>query len=797
MTRGGGAAVSVQGGAGGELGAYEPAFSMPIMYDEIPDDAADNLLTLTGPMTVPEFLDTINIATNWNILVTEAAKAISLEFWLTEKTPKESLEILKFHEIFYEWDEETEYLLVMTNDEYLMREYGAVKPHEFQVIYADVPYIESFISTFLSTSGRVVTDQRTGRIYVWDTPYNIEQMEKVVDELDVPLEKREFYVEHTDLADIESVVTSMLSPNGSVLSDVRTGLVIVWDNPTALDQAEMAVAKLDVPVDSKTFEIKYIDAEDMIDSLEALLSERGMIQVDPRYNTIVVTDLPQKLTRMEQMVNILDRELDTRSWTIRYADLDFIADQIDTMVPAEMGEIVLSEDIHQIAVTGLPERLDKIDKLIKDWDIKRRQVYIEAFIVEASNEIEREFNVNWTYFNEIGNSPVAFTGGNGFDRADGPLNSSFPVNIGQLPYTTPLPGALQLDEGGNIIRPNVLNIDGESVIDTIRGTNLAVTLDYLDRKDKVTILSSPKVTVQDGEEAVFENATRVPFVSSTTTFSNSGFNANNNTNRVEFIDVGTILSVVPRITEDLNILLDISAEDSTFVPRTILSNGQPSTIPEKTVRRAETQLRIHTGETVVLGGLRRDRTAKNVTKTPILGDIPVVGRLFRYPSKEADNASLLIFITTTIVDEFSHPEARTLSAVDEEIAEFTRHNSKDFWGRMRDLVARGENELSVSVGPSGDVLSEGEHVTVEELREAFFEIKSHGIVIVLRRHPRAPSDVVLEIFEAAMEAGLTVEEDTDVVPLVPSYKYSDLTGTGAVAMPEPLPIPEEAITETE
>src|SRR5690606_16455166 len=126
----------------------------------------------------------------------------------------------------------------------------------------------------------------------------------------------------------------------------------------------------------------------------------------------------------------------------------------------------------------------------------------------------------------------------------------------------PLYGALELDGAGQIVRPIVTNIDGENVIDRIAGSNLGVTLNYLEEKNMATVLSSPSVAVQDGEEASVGIATQVPYVSSTTFFNNNinGLGNTNNTNRVEFIDVGTILKVLPRISAQDNILLDIAAE---------------------------------------------------------------------------------------------------------------------------------------------------------------------------------------------------------------------------------------------
>lgn len=790
----------------GTQALYEPVFERDVKYGDVPD--VGEPLTLPGPMSVKEFLDTIHQATNWNILVTEAAQEIQLQFWIVEKKPAEALEVLKFHDIYYEYDKASNFLRVMTKDEWLFKTYGTTKPHEFQVKYADVTYIESILSSLLSGVGRLITDQRTGRIYVWDMEDNLKQMVTTVEELDVPLEKQEFTVRYAELADVESVLSSMISANGSVISDSRTGQIFVWDSPSVLEQIKATVERLDVPVESKTFAVQYVNAEDLVDSLESLISERGLIQVDPRTNSLVVSDLPSRLERIGEIVKTLDVQLETRTWVVKYADLDFVADQVENLIPDDMGEVIVNEDVHQITITGLPARLDQIDELIKTWDVKRQQVLIEAFIVEVDSEVERQFGVNWSYFDSTGNAPIAVHSGSGFsDMASAP-GSGETMSIGQLPYSVQAYGALQVDSDGNISRPALTNINGKPVIDKLAGNNLGITLKYLDSQNKATILSSPRVVVQDGEEAAFENATRVPYISSSNSYPNYNNNNNNNnnnngnyyypysyyggTNRVEFIDVGTILSVLPRITEEANILLDISAEDSSYKDKEIKSNDQTSTVPEKTVRHAETQLRIHSGETVVLGGLRRSRSSNSVSKTPLFGDLPLLGRLFRNPNKSSRNDNLLIFITTTIVDEFTHPEAEVLTKAESDISDDSRHNEKDLWGRLRDRASKGANEITVSVGQSGAIYSHGKNVPLEKLRQQFSEVKDPAEKsVLLRRHPRAPEQVLNAVSDAAREAGLKVEVDDSNVPLVTSQPppedapaHNDSPAEEAVTSPE-------------
>lgn len=779
FTKGTPGTVSVAGGGGG---SFEPLLEREVEYGDVPDEGEP--ITLEGPMTLGEFLAAINLATNWNIIIAPEIQDVNLRFWISETTPKAALEILKFYKVFYEWDTELKCLRVMTEEDHLKRQFGRSKPHEFRVKEVDIAFAESMVTSLLSGSGRSITDQRTGIIYVWDTEDNIREMTRIMADIDVPLKSAEFRVQHADIPDIESVLSNLMTQSGTLLSDVRTGQLFVWDTPAVLDQMRLAVERLDQPVLAKTFELKYVNAADITDIIEGLLTERGTIQVDPRFNTLVVTDLPARIDRIAESIAVLDRELETRTWVIRYADIDFVADQIETYIPGDMGNIVVNDLVHQITVTGLPSRLDEIDKLIKVWDIKRRQVLIEAFIVEVSDEVERAFNVNWSYFGSASGSPISVLGGQGFKPSLAAKGSGETMQVGQLPYAIPSYGALQLDGDGKITRPLLTDVLGNQIIDRYAGNKLALALDYLDKQNKATILSSPRVTVQDGEEAMFENATRVPYVSASTYYggyggyggSVGGVNDNfnrysgvNNTNRVEFIDVGTILTVYPVITEDDNILLDISAEDSTFIDKEITVNDQKSSVPEKTARRADTQVRVNSGDTVVLGGLRRDKSRHASTKTPFLGDLPLVGGLFRNPSRSSQNNSLLIFITTTIVDDKTSPEAEQLARAEEEVAGASRYNKKDFWGRLQHRATGGAEEINVSVGQSGTIYSATKKMTLAELRDSF-EKAAAGVTVVVRKHPAAPVETVNAVVDAAREAGLKVDHDKGLPPIVPRLR---------------------------
>ncbi len=786
------------GGAGGVTGFFDILFSRKPKYGEVPD--VGESLTLPGPMTVAEFLEAIHLATNWNILVSEEAQKIQMNFWLIDKKPKEALEVLKFHGLFYEYDKDTNFLKVYTKEEWLLKNFGDLKPREFKIKYADISYVEAILSSLLSGIGKMISDTRTGTIYVWDIEDNLNQMEKTIKELDIPLEKRIFQIKHAEVSDIESVLTSMLSPNGSLLVDARTGQIFVWDVPVSLEKMEEVVKHLDIPLETRVFQSQYVNVEELADALQSLISQRGIIQMDPRTNTLIVTDLPTRLDRIAEFIQTLDVKLETRTWVINYADIDFIADQIENLIPSDMGQVIVNEEVHQITVTALPSRLEEIDKLIKTWDVKRKQVLIEAYIVEMDTEAERSLQINWSYYGTAGNTPIVIHSGSGVKDIASPSGSGESMSIGQLPTPIPRFGELTVDSSGNITRPQLRTVQGKPVIDRFLGNNLAVALNYLDKQNKATILASPRVVVQDGEEAVFENATRVPYISGTagypptyyyrytqtgtTTGTDTGTTGNTTTypyyypyyyggyyggyNRVEFIDVGTILSVVPRISEDNTILLDISAEDSSYKDKEVKAYDQTSTVPEKTIRHAETQLRVKSGETIVLGGLRKGRTSHLISKTPILGDIPLLGKIFRNPSRSAQSSNLLIFITITIVDENTHPEAEILTRAEDKIAEDVRYETKSMWGKMHDQAYPDrKSELRLSVGSTGKIFVGGQKVQLGELPRILEDAKQRGKKTVLvRKSYRAPKEIVEDVKNIINESGMQIKYDEINEPIV-------------------------------
>jgi hypothetical protein len=254
---------------------------------------------------------------------------------------------------------------------------------------------------------------------------------------------------------------------------------------------------------------------------------------------------------------------------------------------------------------------------------------------------------------------------------------------------------------------------------------------------------------------------------------------------VEIVTVGTILKVEPRIADDGTVLMDISAEDSTAESVTIISGDRASTVPQKRENRAETQVIVNDGHTIVIGGLRSDSFEDDETRVPILGEVPLIGRLFKSTEKKRQERELLIFLTPRIVGGETMPEAKRIADTDAIVAEKMRHFTKPLWERVESKLKQGRDEVLVAIGESGRMYSEGHYVTLDTLRT---QLERHaptkGVTLVIRAHPRASQDLIDAIAQLATDIGMTVERDNDALPFVPAP-----SPTAPLPPLEPLPTP--------
>ena len=289
-----------------------------------------------------------------------------------------------------------------------------------------------------------------------------------------------------------------------------------------------------------------------------------------------------------------------------------------------------------------------VDKL----DVRRAQIYVEALVVEVSADKAAEFGIQWNILdaNKINNGATQVGGGTNFGtRGTGTNIIDAQANLGSLGQGLNL----------GIIR-GTINIPGLGTI-----TNLALLARALESDANTNILSTPNLLTLDNEQASIIVAENVPFI--TGQYAQTGSTATVTPfQTIERKDVGLILRVKPQITEGGSVKLTIYEEVSRIQDTT----NAAGIITSK--RSLESTVMVDDGQIIVLGGLIQDSYTDGTNKVPVVGDVPVLGQLFRYDNRRRIKTNLMVFLKPTVVRTSSAGAALTGDRYDYLIGEQQR-----------------------------------------------------------------------------------------------------------------------------
>jgi type IV pilus assembly protein PilQ len=282
------------------------------------------------------------------------------------------------------------------------------------------------------------------------------------------------------------------------------------------------------------------------------------------------------------------------------------------------GSVMYEIRTNQIFVTDIPSKLEEVSQLIAKIDIPVRQVLIEARIVEASDTFGRSLGAR-----------LGFRSGNGTENnfvAGGSLSS--PNSAGGIANTN-LVNLPALPQGGNDPATFAVSLFNSGLT---RFINLEISALEADGKGKV--ISSPRIITADQVKASIKQGTKVPFQKATSSGATS----------VEFLEATLKLEVTPQITPEGNVILDVQINKDSLGTLTALGR-------EINVKEIKTQVLVENGGTVVIGGIFEQVENESTSKVPFLGDVPVLGYLFKTNTREAQRTELLIFLTPKVVTD--------------------------------------------------------------------------------------------------------------------------------------------------
>jgi type IV pilus assembly protein PilQ len=316
------------------------------------------------------------------------------------------------------------------------------------------------------------------------------------------------------------------------------------------------------------------------------------------------------------------------------ADITKIIKAKGNSLMSERGNVTIDERTNTLLIQDTDDKLVEIRKLIAKLDVPVRQVLIESRIVIANNDFNRDLGVRlgMTDVRNHGSTGVIATTGSAAGT-DTMVNSAITnVQTNGTPYPVSLPS-----------QPNRFNVDLPAVESNAASIGLAILgpnylldleLSALQAEGRGEVVSSPRVITANQREALIEQGVEIPYQQATSSGATS----------VSFKKATLSLKVTPQITPDDRIIMDLNVTKDS-VGAVFLG------VPSINTREISTQVLVDNGQTVVLGGVFEQTHTDSTTKVPLLGDLPILGHLFKQSSNVNNKEELLVFITPKILKE--------------------------------------------------------------------------------------------------------------------------------------------------
>jgi type IV pilus assembly protein PilQ len=401
-------------------------------------------------------------------------------------------------------------------------------------------------------------------------------------------------------------------------------------------------------------------------ALDIVLRTKGL---DKRRQDNVIIVAPQAELATREKAELAARKdvqelapLRSEYLQVNYAKAQDMAALIKTQTNSLMstrGSVAVDDRTNTLLLQDTADRLADVRRLVATLDIPVRQVLIEARVVIVSNDFERDLGARFglTNWQKNGQNGLVSTTGtatgtdsmtNTFLTGQNAINTALnqnAFNASQVP-----PGAPVLVPGPTYGIPAAAsryNINlpvaspAGSIALGILGSNFLVDLELsaAQAETQANIISSPRVITANQKEATIEQGVEIPYQQS----------ASSGATTIQFKKAVLLLKVKPQITPDNRIILDLDVKDDAVGTVVVTSGGV--NVPSINTREIVTQVLVNDGQTVVLGGILSTTQREDDTKVPYLGDIPVLGHLFKSTIHKDDKDELMIFITPKIVRE--------------------------------------------------------------------------------------------------------------------------------------------------
>ena len=489
-------------------------------------------------------------------------------------------------------------------------------------------------------------------------------------------------LQHADAADAAKLIKPVMHSQGILTANAGGNILVITDYPENLYKARQIVAAMDTNgMVTESVVFSYITAADAQDTLKALGGARPAFRAVavPGTNSLIIEGTPSEVQRLLPILRQMDNpnNLTPRGAVsvlpLRYANGEELNEVIQNLLPSFTREgqpapsVVYERGSNSIVITASGEVQQDLERIIRQLDIRRPQVLVEALIVEISDTAAKELGVQWA-LGGIDGSSIPFIGTN-YSRQAPNLLSLAGVIAGR---ESGLSTDAQLAEAATTALSGISGI-GIGVGGVEGNTLFSVILNAVENDDNSNILSTPFVTTLDNEEANFIVGQEIPI----TTGESLGSGANGVVNPFRTFDrqeVGIKLNVLPQISEGDVIRMKIKSEVSSIAGA--ISSISNDFITNK--REIDTTVLANDREVIVLGGLIQDDEEINIDKVPVLGDLPVIGNAFRSKGKSRVKTNLMVFLRPTIIRSAADAEPLTRRRLEQMRREDILQSGRDY-----------------------------------------------------------------------------------------------------------------------
>ena len=299
------------------------------------------------------------------------------------------------------------------------------------------------------------------------------------------------------------------------------------------------------------------------------------------------------------------------------------------------GSALIDPATNTLVITDNTFILQKFEKLIAELDVPARQVMVEARIVEAEDGFSRQLGVKFGYAGSNGKNSWGSNWTNALANRTSYVNGQRTLaNWARDPSKNEIPALPAWTVDPNVNLPTAAATSSIALVHALSSGALGLELSAQQAQNKLKIVSTPRVLTQDRKEAIIEAGTEVPYQEA----SSSGATS------TSFKKAVLGMTVTPNITPDGQIIMDIK------INKDSVNSDCRATEPCINTQRLNTNVMVEDGGTLILGGIYEEENSESVSKVPLLGDIPVVGNLFKSKTRSDKKTELLIFITPRIVD---------------------------------------------------------------------------------------------------------------------------------------------------